>query len=297
MAFSYPRKKTLLIFIVCVLAVGGVAYYRTPKSQADEILSNAISVKPSNSPIPLTVTDNNTNGIPDWQEQFSGETLVQIDPYLDAPATASEEKNLTLTAKLGRDFFTQYVNLKQGGVFDDSDTVTRSMQALVDTAVDSESPVLYKLSSIREIQNKDAATLRTWTSSVSKSFDTFTWTKNEAMLANEALSREDPAILKKISPIISGYTKIIASLRAIPTPEPLSLPMLDLINAVSTLKYSAQAMQSFDKDPLKGTIGVKAYSEGTQALIRALQEISEIVEQEGIVFEMNGIVFSTLQGY
>jgi hypothetical protein len=309
MAFSYPspsrraRTQTLLIFIVCILVVGTVAYYRVPSSQAGEISENALVVEAQPSSSPIEITDSDNDGTPDWQEQFSGSVKASngISASGGASSAMSETDSTnepkTLTDKFGRDFFTQYVNLKQTGLFDDPDTVTQSMQNLVENAVDSEQPVRYKLTDIRETSNSSDAALQTWIASVSKAFDSFTWTKNEVMLANESLTREDPSLLKKISPIISGYTKIIASLKATQTPESVSTEMIDLINAISTLKYAAQAMQSFGTDPLKGTIGVKAYSEGVQSLIAALEHIDAVVADRGITFEINSRVLETLVRY
>ncbi len=302
MAISYPRKQTVIIFIICIVAVGGAIFYRSQSNSAYLSVQN-VPTQPlvsTNNPVVLD-TDANKNGKPDWQEDVANlNTKISTDSMKNigqSSGTNKAQENLTLTDKFGRDFFTQYVKLNQSGLAQDADTVTKAMDSIVSSAVDPDSPVSFKLKDILTTPNEDSKTFSNWNESIADALDLYTWKDNEAMLARDALANEDYDILKKIDPIITGYTKIINRLRSIPTPESATLEMAELLNAFNTLKYSAQTLKTIQSDPLRSMLGIKSFSQGSDALLTSIDDIDALLGERGIVFAINPLVLNTSSRY
>ncbi len=297
MAFSYPRKQTIMISILSALAVIGVAYYRAPSFSSSNNTDDSVSIKAKSSKESLAVSDSNKNGIADWQEQFPPEDQYASKNKVTAASSKTSEKKLTLTDRFGRSFFTEYAQLSQSGQLKDEAAVARSLDNILTNAFDSTSPTIYKISDLKKSTKDDTAALKNWMDGVSRSLDLYTWRDNEAMLAQAYVNTKDVSMLKKIDSIIAGYTRIIASLKAVQTPASASTQMVDLVNAFNTLKYSAQYLRAFNSDPLKGAVGIRAFTTGTEQLISSLENADTILTTKGLTFEVNSLVFDTSTRY
>lgn len=297
MAFSYPRKQTIMISIFSALAVMGVAYYRAPSFFTQKNTDGTVSVEAKSPKENIAVSDSNSNGIADWQEQFPPEDKYATPNKNAATASKTSEKKLTLTDRFGRSFFTEYAQLSQTGQLKDEAAVARSIDNILTNAFDSTSPTVFKVTDLKRASTDNTTSLKNWMDGVSRSLDLYTWRDNEAMLAQAYVSTKDVNMLKKIDPIIVGYTRIIASLKAVPTPTSASEQMVDLMNAFNTLKYSAQYLRAFNTDPLKGAVGIRAFTNGTEQLLAALESADTILTAKGLMFEVNSLVFDTSTRY
>ncbi|MES2216122.1 MAG: hypothetical protein V4481_02390 [Patescibacteria group bacterium] len=281
MAFSYPRKQTVIIFIVCIVAVGATAYY-VLGDKSDAISNGKIEVLTATAPEATPIISANDN----WKEEFVNASALTKASVKNTPPP----EEATLTGRFGSDFFIKYIGLQQSGQLSNAAIATQNYEDVVDNALAAEQPILYKLKDVHVVPDSIPNALETWKTGIVRALSLYTWTQNEGMIARDAVERQDPDVLKKITPIISGYSKIIAALKSTPAPESVSLTMVDLINAFSTLQFSAQSFKAITADPMRGMVAINSYTTGSKALMNALQDAGNALDEAGVDLQVNSLV-------
>ncbi len=280
MAFSYPRKQTVIIFIVSAVAVGATAYHvlgtRLALSSAGKIDVVAISTTPPN-PV-IAGTDN-------WKEQFVSASSIEKASAKNKPVAEP-----TLTENFGSDFFMTYLGLKQSGQTGNTALAASNFENVVSNAFNSTQAPTYKQANLRVVADSTPGVMENWKEGIVRALNLYTWTSNEGMILRDSVDNEDPELLKNIDPIVAGYTKIIATLLATPTPSSAQSTMLDLVNAFAQLKFSAQSFRAMGTDPVKSMTAINTYTVGTQKLMSALARSGDIMDGAGIELRVNSLV-------
>lgn len=292
MAFFYPRKQTVIIFVVCTLAVSGAAYYASNNASAGQSTANIV-IKSGTVVADAQNALTSTNA--DWQKQFlnntSGKTTTTGTKNQGA---IGQNAPLTATDKLGQQLFTSYMELKQANLLDNTDVVNQTAEDLVTSSFNAEQPKIYTQKDLHIISASDEQTLKQFSSSVTDTIDSYTAKESEASIIQEYLTNSDSAILKRLDPIISTYKRMVAELLSVPTPQVMAADQLQIINAFSSLLFAAQSLQISDSDTVKGLAGVTMHVNGTQQVTNALENMNTTLSDKGVILTVNQDVLNAI---
>ena len=311
-----PSVKNSILILIAALLVGGaffIAEYRNKK--AEPIYKDALSVS-SGSENPDTISaqnkDTDNDGLKDWEEVLLGTDIRNGDTDSDGtadgkevadkrnPLVAGPKDKLSATATtdltkqnevldpldaLSRQFFAKYMELSKLGI--SKDLLNR--QELINTAVGSipfESPTTYTTATILVKADNSALSIKNYGNEVGNAFkkNINPNTRNEGIIAKEALDREDPSILKEIDPIIVSYTKILTALRTIQAPQALATLHVELVNGMSAGLFAAQSFRDSGNDPVKSLQGAQSYQVSQQQLYNSIIDIRAYITFLGISY-------------
>lgn len=268
---AYPRMRTAVIFLICALAIGGVAFYVYGGDSEDISLSSS-----DTSPLLAAAAQNATGTIAsnaDWKKQFLGSATSSAFKTTGAKSAApAKEKPLTATDQLSRDFFTKYAELHQANLTGDAGAVTTVMdQVAVQTATSLPVPKVYSEKDIRVSQS--AASIDAYKNEIKSISNDFGAQLDEAAIAADAFETGDMTKLAQIDPIIKQHQSLISRLLAIPVPSSLVKYHVDLLNGMSLVLYSTQAFRHIDTDALRGFAAVRENAVGFQQITTAFSSI------------------------
>lgn len=268
---AYPQKQTVVISIVCILVVAGIASYVFHEKGAQEIALRAslqsIAVSTSSTPAVITTST-------DWRKQFLSATSTSFTAPKSKDAPIDPESQ-TATYRLGQNFITQYLMLRQSGQNTDATAVNASMSQIASQSAGSlESPRAYASAQI-SIVNDTPSARAAYAAVFNAVYSRYGSASDEADIAATAYENDDPSRLAAIDPVILGYKQMIASLLSVGVPRPLVPYHLSLLNGLSALEYSSEAFRHMDTDSVKAFAAIKIDAVGTQAADNMFSMISQ----------------------
>lgn len=247
---AYPRKQTVVILVVCILVVGGLAFYvRAGNSgfsrakSLDTGLTNTLFIS-TQEILPVTT---------DWRKQFLGASATSTTLKGTASASLSTpDEKLTATDLLGRAIFAKYAELRQTGLNNDSKSVESVVNQV--TAANLSALPAPKKFSAKDIITSTNTTLNLsmYSKAILATLGTYMPKVNEMEIANQAITNDDMTELKKIDPIIANYKQMISLLTTMQVPIPLTQYHVDLLNSLSMALYNAESFRQVDTDPVRG---------------------------------------------
>jgi hypothetical protein len=269
---AYPRKQTLFIFIICALITGGTAFYvygqYSEESKAASTSQNSAAVLSSRTATSTTPVST------DWKKQFlNTSTSSTLKASNAKPSVAANEKPLTATDQLSRNFLTKYSELQQAGLISDPETVSQVMGQVVTQSADIELiPKEYTAKDLT-ISSDTPQNIVAYKNIIKSVSERHSSLQDEAEIAVEAFEMEDMSLLVKIDPIINEYKGMISRLLSTPVPEPYLQHHLDLINGMSVSLYSTQAFRHIDTDAIRGFASVRLNAIGFMQIRTAFSHI------------------------
>ena len=276
---AYPRKQTVVIFILCALAVGVIAFY----VYGGFTVTGTSSGRQSG--VATAAVQNLSTSNVDWQKQFLG--AAANTSAFKATGTMVASKNdagLTAVDDLGRNFFTKYAELRQSGLTTDPQTVNDAMGQVASQAVSELSgPKVYSLKDI-VIGGNSRTVTSAYGNAVVLVFRDYMPKQNEAVVAQQAFDDNDMSELAQINPIISSYKDAISLLIKIPTPQPLAQYHVNLINGLSIALYNAESFRHVDTDPVRGLAAVGLEMVWLKDVSLAIADIQNYFIGAGIPF-------------
>lgn len=290
MSKSYPNRQTIFIAIICVLAVGGVLVYIQPgllhKKSTWKNVEVVTNNKESLSQNFDTISDS------DWQKSFASSSQTT-----KKTASSTDGTPITLTDKLGRDFFEKFALLKQGNLTSDQKTVeTAMLETLKNTVNSASSPKYYTNANIIISDNYDNIMIRNYGNNIGNIFVKNAPKADPTTIVTEALEKEDMDILAKLDPVIASYKKITESILSTTVPRPLAKYHLDLANSVSAMLFVSQKSREFNSDPAQSIIGLDLYIPARDGIKKALREMNDYFDNNKIYYSNTepGILFATV---
>ncbi|MEK7609915.1 MAG: hypothetical protein AAB470_02225 [Patescibacteria group bacterium] len=294
MASYYPHKQTVVITIVCALAVIGTAIYidwTKPSETSRPVVSVSTTNKTDDSSNAKLVSD-------DWKKQFlvSGSSTTS----LSRSVLVLKEQDLgplTLTDQFGRNFFTSYMQLKQSNLTTNDKAVGDAVDYTIgNTLAVAAQPKFYSASDIFISTDVSADSIRSYGNFVGSAFIKYSPQTDAAEVASNAFNAGNMDLLTQIDPIISGYQKTINALISIPTPTSVAKYHIDLINGLSSIMYVAQGLRGSEKDPMQAMIALGTYDVAHTILESALLNIKNYFDSNDISYSTNeaGSVLSTV---
>ncbi len=266
---AYPHKQTVLILILCVIAVGGFAYYVFGREDASAAAakeqSSVLAESAPSEPLPET----------DWQKQFISKTAssTAFKAATDVKKDEKPEKQ-TPTYELGQNFLTQYIELRQKGLSSDEDLVKAAMDDVVVKSSGAIPPPKTYAARDVSIVNDSASAFQQYNKSLNQAAELYAAHRDEAEIAADALENSDFTKLSEVDASISEYKNILASLVGSQVPRSFADRHLDLLNSLSQLLYSAQAFRHIDTDPLTGLATIRLNAVATLETERLFLDIS-----------------------
>lgn len=282
MASYYPHKWTVIITIICALAVAGTAVYAQWTRPVEKQLSAVVS-SPSNDTAPI-VADSSS-----WKNQFFLAGSSTPPKTRASNSTVKEDSSpTTLTDQIGRDFFAHYIDLKQSNLTTDNTAVQSVVTNTLDKAVGGASqPKLYSSTDIRVSANEDAVSIRAYGNAVGTVFSLYAPRTDAATIASSAFEKGDMKLLAQIDPIITEYKKTISAMTQLPVPAPLAEQHLALTNGLSSMLYVSQGLRLADKDPMQSMVALGTYNTAITILRGALQGMKTYFDSRNVFFSGN----------
>ena len=293
MHLSYPHTQTIIITIVCIIVVAGTGFYVFGQSHTNSSAEELYTRVTSSSTVALSQSAG------DWKKDFYVPTASSTNktPSVKNLSVTQDNQPLTLTDKLSRDFFARYIQLQQNNLGDNKQLVADSINQTIDTTVEAaaQAPV-YTLKDIAISANSNTDALHTYGNTVATIFNLYAPTVSPADIATEAFDKGDMTILEKIDPIIAGCDKVITLLKTVPVPQPIAQYHLDIINAVSSMKYVSQGLRNIQGDPMQSIIALSQYAKTQDALRSPFTSIESYFKKNNVVFGAKepGILFSLI---
>jgi len=225
MALSYPHKTTVITFLVCGLAVAGMATYVMGEKRAHSGNYRA-NVVASADILPTDSIVSNT----DWQKDFPKISNTTVKPSPTSTGNVEEE---TLTDQFGKSFFTQFMNLQQNGQTNNGQAVQSTVdQAISDLAFTADQPTTYDLVDIKTSSKNDEASIRAYANTIGSLFYSHAPRADAIAIATEALEKSDMKIFGQLDPVITSYSTLVKNYLTISPPSELAPYHVDLINGV-----------------------------------------------------------------
>jgi len=290
MALLYPHRQTVLVALACLIIVGAAAYsaYGSQLNHSADAPAVTISDAPEPSQQEMLPADTN------WQKEFQGAITTSSSGTAKQGSTRQSDFATTTTDQLGREFFAQYIALKQANLLSNPDVVNQATEDVVVRNFDSIQPVTYALSDIPAVDSTDSATLSTYASGLARIIGSYSATTGEGTIVQEYLTTSDAGALSKLDPVIASYKRILSSLLSLRTPQVAASDELDLVNALSTLQFASEALRAMDSDNIRGLAGSSLHVQGINLMLSALGNINADLSDYGVPLKLDQSVFTAM---
>ncbi len=282
MPTPYPRRQTLFVLLICVVAVAAVALYANANRASDPKNPQETAVAEPQQQNAMSTTSNS-----DWKKAFLYST-TSGSAYLASgskpPAPVMED--LTMTDLFSRQVFASYLDLRQSGLVKNTDAVSSIADDVFNSQQisDTNKPKLYAMSDINVTTSSGSAAAREYGNRVGYILATYTPEGNDVVIVGEAMKTGDPSYVKTLSDNIVKYQTMISKLRAVPTPAAIAQHHLDLVNGVSYLSFIASALKAQTTDPVRALASLSSVNTSIDLLFKSVNGIKSYLQSYSITY-------------
>lgn len=291
-----PSKKVFALILVSISLVTCAFVFAEYKNETDTASTYTAQNQTTNLVAGTidTYKDTDGDGLKDWEE-----TLWGTDPKVadaeklnkNKTPTAKKTENLTATDKLARSFFSQYMNLKEVGLQNDKDSQENIAKGIFSDTNFVQAPKPY---TEKDIRISTTVTLRDYGNTVGAIFkNNAVQGRNEAAILKDALTADNPEMLKELDPILASYRTIQTGLRNIQVPPAAATAHVHLLNSMSQIIFVVDLFTKTFTDPVVGIQGTALYQQTFQSLQQSFAEVRAIFAAAAITFDQTetGIFF------
>ena len=292
MAKSYLHKQTILIAIICILAVGATAGY--VYTQPTPTLSESATVRdiqPDTNIISTSSTE--------WKKQFfditGGTNAITGSKKL---ATSTNDTPLTLTDQVSRDLFARYIQLKQNNLDTNPQLVQDSIdQTVANAQIGANQPKIYYAKDVTISKDSSVQAIHNYANTVAAILIKYSPSQSPADIASNAFDKNDMTLLAQIDPIIAQFKKMSQLLIVTPVPVALMQNHLDLINSITSMISISQGLRNIEGDPMQSLVSLGNYVNTQTNVFNSLVNIQTYLNTNHITFTTteSGILFSQLK--
>lgn len=262
--YNKGSTKNVLIILVAIGLVGAAFAFAEYKNKKTEIVYK-------NSDVDVIKQDSKSQNEIDWKKILEANDIATTSKSNDLTKTKDK---LTSTDLLGRDFFARYMELRQMGGANDKASQEELVSQVLQSGIMLASPKEYTIVDIKTTNDDSTDAIKKYANDAGYVFKTYSISsRNEAVIAKDALDKENPAILKELDPIIKSYRNILNGLLRVNSPQSMSKMHVDLINSVSSLLFIVEKLRVTDVDPLAGVQAVARYTPTIQIFADAIINI------------------------
>ncbi len=229
--------------------------------------TNAVVVAPAPERQYIPTQDSDGDGLRDWEEALvreNGTVSLNQEPDYTPPDT--------LTEQFGIAFLQDTIRAKGYGAFGDSEeeVVQKAVNSLAEQTADP----LYTAADITlTTDNSNESIMRYGNRVAMIIIENSTDSENEAVIMQNALTLNDPALLTELVPIANTYRAMRDEMLVTEVPTDLVQEHLDLINVYQAVLSDVEAMQQAFSDPLLTMMRMKRYPDDAAGLFFALQNM------------------------
>ena len=289
-------KKNAILVAIAVLLVGGSFIFAEKRNkEAENVYVAPVQVSSDSSPSTVAAgatEDTDGDGVMDWEEILLGtdpkdpksKEAKPTQGAVTADLTITKKEELTPTDIISRDFFAKYMELRQLGMSND-EASQEQIAARTAGNIVLPQPKQYTLSDVLVKADDSKEAMRQYGNQILTLFINHTIkSRNEAVIAKDAMDKEDPEILKELDPIIQNYKNIINALLKVQAPQSMGIMHLDLINAMNAALFVAESFKKVESDPIAGIQAVNLYLPTEKKLINATSAIKSYFSFLGVTF-------------
>lgn len=262
------NPRIVVASVLGILLVGGS--YLLSKMTAEEADTSIASLRPASETREfIPVTDEDQDGLPDWQNALvTGEIIIDEEP---------EAGTMTKTASLAVELAT----LTSGGNVNIPSITTQLGGDLSRSALDKE----YTEADIRIGKDDSAFSLRAYGNAVAAiALENAPprGTEDELTVLNRALLRDDVTLLAGLEPTILSYEQMVADMLLLEVPPSLTREHLALLNVYQALLNDIKAFKATFDDALPAMLRFRRYQADVEALLVAINMLYLKLDAAGI---------------
>lgn len=282
---DYSRNPKIIgAFLVGSALVFGayvVGNFGEPRVQVSNSLT-AVNAAPSRVFIP--VTDENTDGLEDWRDQFIQAPAINLEDTTGAnyvPPT-------TLTGQFGVSLMEGLIVAKGGGP-----VVRSEAEVVADLATElgkvASSDKIYAVGDIIIVSDNSDQAIRSYGNELASILinESDVSLDNELLLLQDYLEAGEAGDPKKLQALAEVYKNYRDKTLTTPVPRRFVKEHLDLINVYHAMHKDIEAMTFFQKDPLLPFVRIKRYEDDVDGLSLALTNIYNAIVPYAKLFEIN----------
>lgn len=295
--------KNVIFIVVAILLVGGsfaFAEYRNKQAEniyvAPEIVSSTDKAAQD--------VDTDGDGLKDWEEVLIGTNPMDPKSKENKASSSPLVKDITKTAKelepidvVSREFFARYMELRQIGLSSDQ----ASQKELVEKTVNG-----IKFNTAKEYTSKEILvradnskdSIKKYGNDIALVFKTYAvQSRNEGVIAKDALQKKDPEILKELDPVIESYKNIVNGILKVESPQITSSMHLELLNGMNSALFVVQSLRKSGVDPIVGLQAASQYLPAGNKVLDAMKAIQSYLMYLGITYSASepGVIFVPLK--
>ncbi len=279
------NPKVIGAFLIGIAMVTG-AYVLSTFGEPRGVTTGALYAVADEAPprVFISVSDDNDDGIEDWQDQF-----------ITAPAVTLEEVSKddyippsTITGKLGISLMEDLIMSKGAA------PISRPKEVFIADAVKDLSKIatsdqIYDVKDIIMISDTSDVAIRTYGNALAFILinESVPELKNEVILLRDYLEGEEEEDLADLITLARVYKNYRDRTLKTPVPKLFVKEHLDLINVYNALYLDIEAMTEVSADPMLPFIRFKRYEDDALGLGIALNNIYNSLVPHARVFEMN----------
>lgn len=263
------NPRIAVAFVVGLVLVGGS--YLLSENSKSEVINNQLIVAADPVRQFIDVDDNDQDGLPDWQNSLSLNT-INLD----------EEGGGTRTSALAVELATLTTTSEAS-----SDTILASVGS--DLAREGQD-IPYTREDITIVQDDTPASLRSYgnkVAAIALNNAPPAGTEDELTILNRALVRNDPNVLEDLSPTIVSYERMVEAMLVTPVPSSMVREHLSLLNVYQAILNDIKGFQGVFTDALPAMIRFRRYQADVEALYVALNLLYLQLHGRGIVWGPN----------
>lgn len=297
--------KNIVLIVVAAGIVGG-AFYLTEYRNKDSIKTlydSGITATTSPSLVDASANKIGADGLTQWERDLLGTQGIGADGkpikgWASATGTsaggAAIEK-LTATDKVGRAFFSRYMALQQQGIATDKESQEELVNDVLAGGILTSGPYIYSDKEFKVGSDTSLDAVKKYGNTVGTIFKTYGVTsRNEAVIVQESLKTENPAILAELDPILMSYKNITNNIVRTTVPPSIFEQHKALVQALSSAVFIIESFKKVNIDPVVALGALAKYQDTSRDINNAIQELRTQFFVLGITYAPSdpGVMFN-----
>ena len=320
---SYLPSKTFSSIVVSLVIVAflivGALNWSKPKENALAVSLKQPYTVPNSNVIADQDTDN--DGLKDWEEVLwqtnpyekdtdkdgttdGDEVKVGRNPRVAGPndkgagafASGSLPEVLSATDRLAHDLFSRYASVKRSGGVLDKATEEQIISAVLSNTKEV-TVRTYTASDLSIIKASDDTALRTYGNAMGTIVKKYSIkNENELVIFERAVRNDNPEELKNLDPILAAYEGMLREMISVSVPQNAVSIHVALLNSMSGIFSTIQAMRVIYSDPSTALLSVSEYVNYSKKQGETLKGVSDLFGNKNVAFaeNENGFYFANL---
>lgn len=230
--------------------------------------------------VAIAVTDNDSNGIEDWRDDF-----VTAAPVVLNSASSTYTFPDTLTGQMSISLLEEIIRAKGYGPFGSTNEEIIN-NTVVKLAKETEQ-TLYDTKDISIMDTWDDQDITNYANTMAGTIyrHSIPGMENELVILNSVLETNDPKKVEELKTLANIYKLFLEDSLKTPVPAFLVKEHLDIINTYSAIYKDIEAMSMVLEDPAVSLLRLRRYQDDATALTYAMQNMYLAITKTNAQFE------------